>query len=142
METMETMETLKIIQQYDAMTTITLVASLVTIFVFILLVVLLSRYEKCRSQRNSARFTIERLKDDLKFLHKKYDDQERVLRDTQSRLDKQMNKMETICVSKPPKREDETDRQYEQRCRMMITNKAYDYVHFGEGACSLVVVKQ
>jgi len=139
---METMETLKILQQYDAMTTITLVASLVTIFVFILLVVLLSRYEKCRSQRNSARFTIERLKDDLKFLHKKYDDQERVLRDTQSRLDKQMNKMETICVSKPPKREDETDRQYEQRCRMMITNKAYDYVHFGEGACSLVVVKQ
>jgi len=139
---METMETLKILQQYDAMTTITLVASLVTILSFILLVVLLSRYEKCRSQRNSARFTIERLKDDLKFLHKKYDDQERVLRDTQSRLDKQMNKMETICVSKPPKREDETDRQYEQRCRMKVTNRAYDYVHFGEGACSLVVVKQ
>jgi len=136
------METLKILQQYDAMTTITLVASLVTILSFILLVVLLSRYEKCRSQRNSARFTIERLKDDLKFLHKKYDDQERVLRDTQSRLDKQMNKMETICVSKPPKREDETDRQYEQRCRMKVTNRAYDYVHFGEGACSLVVVKQ
>jgi len=139
---MGTMETLKIIQQYDAMTTITLVASLVTILSFILLVVLLSRYEKCRSQRNSARFIIDRLKDDLKFLHKKHDDQERVLRDTQSRLDRQMNKMETIYVSKPPKREDETDRQYEQRCRMKVTNKAYDYVHFGEGACSLVVVKQ
>ena len=136
------METLKILQQYDAMTTITLVASLVTIFVFILLILLWCRYEKCRSERNSARFTIERLKDDLKFLHKKYDEQEKVLRDTQSRFDKQMNKMETIYVSKPPKREDETDRQYEQRCRMMITNKAYDYVHFGEGACSLVVVKQ
>ena len=136
------METLKILQQYDAMATITLVASLVTIFVFILLILLWNRYEKCRSERNSARFTIERLKDDLKFLHKKYDDQERVLRDTQSRLDKQMNKMETICVSKPPKREDETDRQYEQRCRMKVTNRAYDYVHFGEGACSLVVVKQ
>jgi len=139
---METMETLKILQQYDAMTTITLVASLVTILSFILLVVLLSRYEKCRSQRNSARFTIDRLKDDLKFLHKKYDEQEKVLRDTQSRFDRQMNKMETIYVSKPPKREDETDRQYEQRCRMMITNKAYDYVHFGEDTCSLVVVKQ
>jgi len=136
------METLKIIQQYDAMTTITLVASLVTIFVFILLILLWNRYEKCRSERNSARFTIERLKDDLKFLHKKYDEQERVLRDTQSRFDRQMNKMETIYVSKPPKREDETDRQYEQRCRMMITNKAYDFVRFGEGACSLVVVKQ
>ena len=136
------METLKIIQQYDAMTTITLVASLVTIFVFILLILLWNRYEKCRSERNSARFTIERLKDDLKFLHKKHDDQEKVLRDTQSRFDRQMNKMETIYVSKPPKREDETDRQYEQRCRMMITNKAYDYVRFGEGACSLVVVKQ
>jgi len=136
------METLKIIQQYDAMTTITLVASLVTIFVFILLILLWNRYEKCRSERNSARFTIERLKDDLKFLHKKYDEQEKVLRDTQSRFDRQMNKMETIYVSKPPKREDETDRQYEQRCRMMITNKAYDYVRFGEGACSLVVVKQ
>ena len=139
---METMETLKIIQQYDAMTTITLVASLVTILSFILLILLWNRYEKCRSERNSARFTIERLKDDLKFLHKKHDDQERVLRDTQSRLDRQMNKMETIYVSKPPKREDETDRQYEQRCRMMITNKAYDFVHFGEGACSLVVLKQ
>ena len=139
---METMETLKILQQYDAMTTITLVASLVTILSFILLVVLLSRYEKCRSQRNSAQFTIDRLKDDLKFLHKKYDEQEKVLRDTQSRLDKQMNKMETICVSKPPKMEDETDRQYEQRCRMKVTNKAYDYVHFGEDTCSLVVVKQ
>lgn len=136
------METLKIIQQYDAMTTITLVASLVTIFVFILLILLWNRYEKCRSERNSARFTIDRLKDDLKFLHKKYDEQEKVLRDTQSRFDRQMNKMETIYVSKPPKREDETDRQYEQRCRMMITNKAYDYVRFGEGACSLVVVKQ
>ena len=135
------METLKIIQQYDAMTTITLVASLVTIFVFILLILLWNRYEKCRSERNSARFTIERLKDDLKFLHKKHDDQEKVLRDTQSRLDRQMNKMETIYVSKPPKREDETDRQYEQRCRMKVTNKAYDYVRFGEGACSLVVVK-
>ena len=138
---METMETLKIIQQYDAMTTITLVASLVTIFVFILLILLWNRYEKWRSERNSARFTIERLKDDLKFLHKKHDDQEKVLRDTQSRLDRQMNKMETIYVSKPPKREDETDRQYEQRCRMKVTNKAYDYVRFGEGACSLVVVK-
>ena len=136
------METLKIIQQYDAMTTITLVASLVTIFVFILLILLWNRYEKCRSQRNSAQFTIDRLKDDLKFLHKKYDEQEKVLRDTQSRLDRQMNKMETICVSKPPKREDESDRQYEQRCRMKVTNKAYDYVRFGEGACSLVVVKQ
>ena len=78
MGTMETMETLKIIQQYDAMTTITLVASLVTILSFILLMVLLSRYEKCLSQRNSARFTIDRLKDDLKFLHKKHDDQEKV----------------------------------------------------------------
>ena len=138
---METMETLKIIQQYDAMTTITLVASLVTIFVFILLILLWNRYEKCRSDRNSARFTIERLKDDLKFLHKKYDDQERVLRDTQSRLDRQMNKMETIYVSKPPKREDETDRQYEQRCRMMITNKAYDFVRFDDYVCFLTVMK-
>jgi amino acid permease len=111
---METMETLKILQQYDAMATITLVASLVTIFVFILFILLWNRY----------------------------DEQEKVLRDTQSRLDKQMNKMETIYVSKPPKREDETDRQYEQRCRMMITNKAYNYVHFGEDTCSLVVVKQ
>ena len=136
------METLKILQQYDAMTTITLVASLVTIFVFILLILLWNRYEKCRSERNSARFTIDRLKDDLKFLHKKYDEQEKVLRDTQSRFDRQMNKMETIYVSKPPKREDESDRQYEQRCRMKVTNKAYDYVRFGEGACSLVVVKQ
>ena len=135
------METLKIIQQYDAMATITLVASLVTIFVFILFILLWSRYEKCRSERNSARFTIERLKDDLKFLHKKHDDQERVLRDTQSRLDKQMNKMETIYVSKPPKREDETDRQYEQRCRMMITNKAYNYVSFDDYVCSLTVMK-
>ena len=136
------METLKIIQQYDAMATITLVASLVTILSYILLVVLLSRYEKCRSERNSAQFTIDRLEDDLKFLQKKYDEQEKVLRDTQSRLDRQMNKMETIYVSKPPKREDETDRQYEQRCRMKVTNKAYDYVLFGEGTCSLVVVKQ
>ena len=136
------METLKILQQYDAMATITLVASLVTILSFILLLVLLSRYEKCRSERNSARFTIERLKDELKFLHKKYDEQEKVLRDTQSRFDRQMNKMETICVSKPPKREDETDRQYEQRCRMKVTNKAYDFVRLGEGACWLVVVKQ
>jgi len=139
---MGTMETLKILQQYDAMITITLVAFLVTILSFILLLVLLSRYEKCRSERNSARFTIDRLKDDLKFLHKKYDEQEKVLRDTQSRFDRQMNKMETIYVSKPPKREDESDRQYEQRCRMKVTNRAYDYVHFGEGACSLVVVKQ
>jgi hypothetical protein len=138
---METMETLKIIQQYDAMTTITLVASLVTIFVFILLILLWNRYEKCRSERNSARFTIERLKDDLKFLHKKYDDQEKVLRDTQSRLDRQMNKMETIYVSKPPKREDETDRQYEQRCRMMVTNKAYNFVSFDDYLCSLTVMK-
>ena len=138
---METMETLKIIQQYDAMTTITLVASLVTIFVFILLILLWNRYEKCRSERNSARFTIERLKDDLKFLHKKHDDQEKVLRDTQSRLDRQMNKMETIYVSKPPKREDETDRQYEQRCRMMVTNKAYGFVSFDDYLCSLTVMK-
>ncbi len=136
------METIKILQQYDAMTTITLVASLVTIFVFIMLVVLWSRYEKCRSERNSAQFTIDRLKDDLKFLHNKYDEQEKVLRDTQSRFDRQMNKMETIYVSKPPKREDESDRQYEQRCRMKVTNKAYDCVRFGEGACSLVVLKQ
>ena len=128
------METLKILQQYDAMTTITLVASLVTIFVFILLILLWCRYEKCRSERNSARFTIERLKDDLKFLHKKHDDQEKVLRDTQSR-------METICVSKPPKREDETDRQYEQRCRMKVTNKAYDFVSFDDYVCSLTVMK-
>ena len=135
------METLKIIQQYDAMTTITLVASLVTIFVFILLILLWNRYEKCRSERNSARFTIERLKDDLKFLHKKHDDQEKVLRDTQSRLDRQMNKMETIYVSKPPKREDETDRQYEQRCRMMVTNKAYGFVSFDDYLCSLTVMK-
>ena len=138
---METMETLKIIQQYDAMTTITLVASLVTIFVFILLILLWNRYEKCRSERNSARFTIERLKDDLKFLHKKYDDQEKVLRDTQSRFGRQMNKMETIYVSKPPKREDETDRQYEQRCRMMVTNKAYGFVSFDDYLCSLTVMK-
>ena len=134
------METLKIIQQYDAMTTITLVASLVTILSFILLVVLLSRYEKCRSQRNSARFTIERLKDDLKFLHKKYDDQERVLRDTQSRLDKQMNKMETICVSKPPKREDETDAHYHQRCRQSVANKAAKYVKVAD-QITLKVIK-
>ena len=135
------METLKILQQYDAMTTITLVASLVTIFVFILLILLWNRYEKCRSERNSARFTIERLKGDLKFLHKKHDDQEKVLRDTQSRLDRQMNKMETIYVSKPPKREDETDRQYEQRCRMMVTNKAYGFVSFDDYLCSLTVMK-
>ncbi len=136
------METLKILEQYDAMATITLVASLVTILSYILLVVLLSRYEKCRSERNSAQFTIDRLEDDLKFLQKKYDEQEKVLRDTQSRFDRQMNKMETIYVSKPPKREDESDRQYEQRCRMKVTNKAYGYVRFGEDACSLVVVKQ
>lgn len=136
------METLKILQQYDAMTTITLVASLVTILSFILLMVLLSRYEKCRSQRNSARFTIDRLKDDLKFLHKKYDEQEKVLRDTQSRFDRQMNKMETIYVSKPPKREDETDRQYEQRCRMRVTNRAYDFVSFDDYLCSLTVMKK
>jgi len=135
------METLKILQQYDAMATITLVASLVTIFVFILLILLWNRYEKCRSERNSARFTIERLKDDLKFLHKKHDDQERVLRDTQSRFYKHMNKMETIYVSKPSKREDETDRQYEQRCRMMITNKAYGFVSFDDYVCSLTVMK-
>ena len=141
METMGTMETLKIIQQYDAMATITLVASLVTIFVFILLILLWNRYEKCRSERNSARFTIEGLKDDLKFLHKKYDEQERVLRDTQSRFDRQMNKMETIYVSKPPKREDETDRQYEQRCRMKVTNRAYDFVSFDDYVCSLTVMK-
>ena len=136
------METLKIIQQYDAMTTITLVASLVTIFVFILLILLWNRYEKCRSERNSARFTIERLKDDLKFLHKKHDDQERVLRDTQSRLDKLTNRVEVIGIILPPKGADESDRQYEQRCRMKVTNKAYDYVLFGEGACSLAVLKQ
>ena len=124
------------------MATITLVASLVTIFVFILLILLWNRYEKCRSERNSAQFTIDRLKDDLKFLHKKHEDQEKVLRDTQSRLDRQMNKMETIYVSKPPKREDESDRQYEQRCRMKVTNKAYGYVRFGEDSCSLVVLKQ
>ena len=140
METMETMETLKIIQQYDAMATITLVASLVTILSFILLVVLLSRYEKCRSERNSARFTIDRLKDDLKFLHNKYDEQEKVLRDTQSRFDRQMNKMETIYVSKPPKREDETDRQYEQRCRMKVTNKAAKYVKVAD-QITLKVIK-
>ena len=134
------METLKILQQYDAMTTITLVASLVTIFVFILLVVLLSRYEKCRSQRNSAQFTIDRLKDDLKFLHKKYDEQEKVLRDTQSRLDKQMNKMETICVSKPPKREDETDAHYHQRCRQSVANKAAKYVKVAD-QITLKVIK-
>ena len=137
---METMETLKILQQYDAMTTITLVASLVTIFVFILLLVLLSRYEKCRSQRNSAQFTIDRLKDDLKFLHKKYDEQEKVLRDTQSRLDKQMNKMETICVSKPPKREDETDAHYHQRCRQSVANKAAKYVKVAD-QITLKVIK-
>ena len=136
------METLKIIQQYDAMTTITLVASLVTIFVFILLILLWNRYEKCRSERNSARFTIERLKDDLKFLHKKHDDQERVLRDAQSRLDKLTNRVEVIGIILPPKGADESDRQYEQRCRMKVTNKAYDYVLFGEGACSLAVLKQ
>ena len=136
------METLKILQQYDAMATITLVASLVTILSFILLVVLLSRYEKCRSERNSARFTIDRLKDDLKFLHKKHDDQERVLRDTQSRLDKLTNRVEVIGIILPPKGADESDRQYEQRCRMKVTNKAYDYVLFGEGACSLAVLKQ
>lgn len=136
------METLKILQQYDAMTTITLVASLVTILSFILLVVLLSRYEKCRSQRNSARFTIDRLKDDLKFLHKKYDEQEKVLRDTQSRFDRQTNMIKTISIKLPPQESDESDRQYKQRCRMKVTNKAYDYVRFGEGACSLVVVKQ
>jgi len=134
METISTTETLQILQQYDTMTIVTLVASLVTILSFILLVVLLSRYEKCRSQRNSARFTIDRLKDDLKFLHKKYDDQEKVLRDTQSR-------METIYVSKPPKREYETDRQYEQRCRMMVTNKAYEYVQFTPYSATLTVLK-
>ncbi len=137
---METMETLKILQQYDAMTTITLVASLVTILSFILLVVLLSRYEKCRSQRNSARFTIDRLKDDLKFLHKKYDEQEKVLRDTQSRFDRQMNKMETIYVSKPPKREDETDAHYHQRCRQSVANKAAKYVKVAD-QITLKVIK-
>ena len=124
------METLKILQQYDAMATITLVALLITILSFILLLILWSRYEKCRSERNSARFTIDRLKDDLKFLHKKYDEQERV-----------MNKMETIYVSKPLKREYETDRQYEQRCRMMVTNKAYNFVSFDDYLCSLTVMK-
>ncbi len=134
METMGTMETLKILQQYDAMTTITLVASLVTILSFILLVVLLSRYEKCRSQRNSARFTIDRLKDDLKFLHKKYDDQEKVLRDTRSRR-------VVLKVFRPAKRDGETDRQYEQRCRMMVTNKAYKYVQFTPYSATLTVLK-
>ena len=134
------METLKILQQYDAMATITLVASLVTIFVFILLILLWNRYEKCRSQRNSAQFTIDRLKDDLKFLHNKYDEQEKVLRDTQSRFDRQMNKMETIYVSKPPKREDESDRQYEQRCRMKVTNKAAKYVKVAD-QITLKVIK-
>ena len=134
------METLKILQQYDAMATITLVASLVAILSFILLVVLLSRYEKCRSERNSAQFTIDRLKDDLKFLHNKYDEQEKVLRDTQSRFDRQMNKMETIYVSKPPKREDESDRQYEQRCRMKVTNKAAKYVKVAD-QITLKVIK-
>ena len=134
METISTTETLQILQQYDTMTIVTLVASLVTILSFILLMVLLSRYEKCRSQRNSALFTIDRLKDDLKFLHKKYDDQEKVLRDTQSR-------METIYVSKPPKREYETDRQYEQRCRMKVTNKAYEYVQFTPYSATLTVLK-
>lgn len=141
METISTTETLQILQQYDTMTIVTLVASLVTILSFILLIVLLSRYWKCLSQRDSARFTIDRLKDDLKFLHKKYDDQEKVLRDTQSRFDRQMNKMETIYVSKPPKREDESDRQYEQRCRMMVTNKAYNFVSFDDYSCSLTVMK-
>ena len=141
METISTTETLQILQQYDTMTIVTLVASLVTILSFILLIVLLSRYWKCLSQRDSARFTIDRLKDDLKFLHKKYDDQEKVLRDTQSRFDRQMNKMETIYVSKPPKREDETDRQYEQRCRMIVTNKAYGFVSFDDYSCSLTVMK-
>ena len=136
------METLKILQQYDAMTIITLVALLVTILAFVLLVTLWSRYEKCRSERNSARFTIERLKDDLKFLHKKHDDQKKVLRETQSRFDKLTNRVEVIHVTLPPQREGETDKQYEQRCRMKATNKAYDYVHFGESMCSLVVVKQ
>ena len=141
METISTTETLQILQQYDTMTIVTLVASLVTILSFILLIVLLSRYWKCLSQRDSARFTIDRLKDDLKFLHKKYDDQEKVLRDTQSRFDRQMNKMETIYVSKPPKREDESDRQYEQRCRMKVTNKAYEYVQFTPYSATLTVLK-
>lgn len=141
METISTTETLQILQQYDTMTIVTLAASLVTISTFVLLTVLWCRFEKCRSQRDSARFTIDRLKDDLKFLHKKYDDQEKVLRDTQSRFDRQMNKMETIYVSKPPKREDETDRQYEQRCRMMVTNKAYEYVQFTPYSATLTVLK-
>jgi len=123
METISTTETLQILQQYDTMTIVTLVASLVTILSFILLVVLLSRYEKCRSQRNSARFTIDRLKDDI------------------DRLKDEMNKMETIYVSKPPKREYETDRQYEQRCRMMVTNKAYEYVQFTRYFAMLTVLK-
>jgi len=123
METISTTETLQILQQYDTMTIVTLVASLVTILSFILLMVLLSRYEKCRSQRNSARFTIDRLKDDI------------------DRLKDEMNKMETIYVSKPPKREYETDRQYEQRCRMMVTNKAYEYVQFTRYFAMLTVLK-
>lgn len=141
METISTTETLQILQQYDTMTIVTLVASLVTILSFILLMVLLSRYEKCRSQRNSARFTIDRLKDDLKFLHKKYDDQEKVLRDTQSRFDRQMNKMETIYVSKPTKREYETDAHFNQRCRQTVANKCAKHVSVSEKLISITILR-
>lgn len=141
METISTTETLQILQQYDTMTIVTLVASLVTILSFILLIVLLSRYWKCLSQRDSARFTIDRLKDDLKFLHKKYDDQEKVLRDTQSRFDRQMNKMETIYVSKPPKREDETDAHFNQRCRQTVANKCAKYVSVSEKLISITILR-
>ena len=141
METISTTETLQILQQYDTMTIVTLVASLVTILSFILLIVLLSRYWKCLSQRDSARFTIDRLKDDLKFLHKKYDDQEKVLRDTQSRFDKLVNGRVVLKVFRPAKRDGETDRQYEQRCRMMVTNKAYEYVQFTPYSATLTVLK-
>lgn len=127
METISTTETLQILQQYDTMTIVTLVASLVTILSFILLIVLFSRYEKCRSQRNSARFTIDRLKDDLKFLHKKYD--------------KLANGRVVLKVFRPAKRDGETDRQYEQRCRMMVTNKAYEYVQFTPYSATLTVLK-
>jgi hypothetical protein len=48
--------------------------------------------------------------------------------------------METIYVSKPPKREDETDRQYEQRCRMKVTNKAAKYVKVAD-QITLKVIK-
>lgn len=134
------METLKILQQYDAMATITLVASLVTILSFILLMVLLSRYYKCLSQRNSARFTIDRLKDDLKFLHKKYDEQVRELVGELGQLRDVNARVVVLRQELPERRPTDSDAKYLQRCRMAVITKAYDFAQVFDGAAQLMVL--